>query len=354
MIPVGSTAGVSPIPIDTTAVRQVFANAPTLPPGSDGPELVHLGDGWIPQGQAHVSGSPPQLLTTYNQDGAVRLSLQDAGGTDGELGFATLGAPAVPDDLHGWERVQFASAHPPPDKGGGIAVHGDNVYVADTQGVYRYSLSQLRDADGGAPVPALDFQPTDGDASYISIHGDHAYIGQFGARPGGIGADDYGTDPTLTRYAIGSDGRLVQDADPIPTPPWAQGVAVTEHGLLYTTSYGSDPDASPHALVFQPLADFGAFEPATMPIEILGHELGRAPRYHDVLELDYYAEELNIVGDEVWITYESNAGAYAGKYEDNLGAAPGNTHVQRIPLSALDLSGTGVTAGMLASAAARD
>ena len=75
------------------------------------------------------------------------------------------------------------------------------------------------------------------------------------------------------------------------------------------------------------------------------------PVFHTVGELDYYAEELNIIDGEVWVTYESNAQKYKGKYEDNVGKPPENTSIQRIALDDLDLSGTGVTAQQLADAA---
>lgn len=349
MLPIGpSTASTA----DVAATATVAKSAPTLPPSEPGPALVHIDGGrWIPQGQAHVPQSN-QLLTTYNDGASVILSVQDAASTEGELTNATLGAPPPPADLNWFEQAAWIAGNPAPDKGGGVAVDGDNVYVADTQGVYRYSLSALQAAAPGETVPALDFTATANSASYITAHDGALYVGEFGVPNGGYGSADYGTDPSLTRYDLADDGSIGDPTGTIETPPYAQGVVVTEQGLLYSTSLGSNPDESPHALVFQPFADYAAFQPQTQPFELFGIPLGEGNVFHTVLETDYYAEELNIVGDEVWITYESNAGDYAGKYEDNLGVAPDNGSVQRIPLDALDLDGTGTTADDLAAAAA--
>lgn len=355
--PAGNAVSAPPIdepnPVET--VLRTFFPQITLP----GPELVHLSDGWIPQGQAYVPGTDQDLLlSTYNDDDSqVLVSLQDPASLQGELNHVVLGPPPTPDGLHGWENTAYQQAHTP-DKGGGIAVDGDIVYVADSEGIYTYSLQAMQTAAPGEAVPALGFQPTDSTASYITIHDGHAYVGQFGVDPDGIGSGDYGTNPTLTRYEIDANHQLVNPGAPIQAPYYAQGVAVTEHGLLYTTSLGSntpdnDGDDSPHALVYQPFSDFSAFQPETRPLEMLGMTISgtQVPVFHEVANLDYYAEEFNIVGDELWITYESNADKYIDNYTGNVHTPPSNTHVQRVPLDALDLSGTGVTAEQLATAA---
>lgn len=330
-----------------------------------GPQLMHLDR--IPQGQAYDPDSR-QLLTTFNDDRGVLVSLQDATSSEGELNNVMLGGTSLPDAIPGSEtnigseRNRYAP-DPPPNKGGGIAVHGDTVYVADTQGVYRYSLEEIRNAPKGETVQALGYQQTNdiGRASYITIHGDYAYVGQFAVEEGGTfdrkndqGNPLYAHEPILTRYEIDDNGNLVNPSEPITAPYYAQGVVVTEHGMLFSTSIGSKSE-SPNSLVYLPFDDYAGFRPAAAPpteLESILHDLAvERPDFHEVATLDYYAEEISIVGDELWVTYESNAEEYFPKYVENQERKPTNTHIQRIPLADLDLRGTGVTAEQLAQGA---
>jgi hypothetical protein len=339
---------VSPIAAGVSAYS-AFSSRPTDPPpepfapattgGSDGPALNRqwLGEGFVPQGQGYGNG---QVLSSYNNGTSVRLELQDAQ-TGEHVQDVELGSRQPPVL---WPLAQTLGNHAP-DKGGGVATDGEFVYLADTQGVYVYKRSDIMAASAGETVPAVSFQPTPDDASYITVKDGYAYVGQFGVRPGGIGDKDYGNDPSLTRYEIDDDGSfdLEHPTGPIATPYYAQGVAVTEKGLLFTTSYSNKDGESPKSLKFQPFdgeAGYRNFEVARTELTIFGHPLGiSVPETHDVLELGYYAEEVNIVGDEVWITYESAADKFDGEGED---------HIVRVPLSDLDLSGTGVTAQDLA------
>lgn len=326
------------------AVQGVPAQAPKLQNFSQpGPQLMHLSAGWVPQGQAY-NPSNQQVLSSYNNGDAVLLSIQDKDAACSELKSVTLGGVAGE----------------VPNKGGGIATDGEYLYVADTEGVFRYRMADIEAAQqsplGLRPeVKAIDFQklPDGMTASYISVHEGKAYVGEYGVTPDGYGSGgNHGDDSRLMRLDIGKDGALdAKSAKLIDAPDYAQGVAVTDQGLLYTTSLGSDTSESPHALVYQGFEDFGAFAPEVKRNECLGITFSTEPVFHTVGELDYYAEELNIIDGEVWVTYESNAQKYKGKYEDNVGKPPENTSIQRIALDDLDLSGTGVTAQQLANAA---
>ena len=326
------------------AVQGVPAQAPKLQNFSQpGPQLMHLSAGWVPQGQAYNPNNQ-QVMSSYNNGKEVLLSIQDKDAACSELKSVKLAG------VDGEE----------PNKGGGIATDGEYLYVADSEGVFRYSMADIEAAQqspfGVRPeVKALDFQklPDNMTASYISVHEGKAYVGEYGVTPDGFGSGgNYGDDSRLMRLDIGKDGALdAKSAKLIDAPDYAQGVAVTDKGLLYTTSLGSDTSKSPNALIYQGFENFKAFEPEVKRNEFLGITFSTESVFHTVGELDYYAEELNIIDGEVWVTYESNAEKYKGKYEDNVGKPPENTSIQRMSLDDLDLSGTGVTAQQLADAA---
>lgn len=351
---------------------------PTPLSSGEGPPLLHLSSGGIPQGQGH-DAARSTLLTTYkfesdnttSSETEVRLSIQDLtygqeqlyvtlGGTDGEVGN---------DDS--------------PNKGGGVAVDGDLVYVADTERVYVYRMADLQDAASrGAIAPAahvIDIPEDQGRASYVAVHDGKLYVGEFVNRAEATDVDvrvegpgerfgdfldglnpfqdpveraqnlgdnlspvdaDVSVDvPRMLVYDLHPDDGSVFDYDnaqPVQSfdiPYDTQGVAVTPNGLLFTRSYGSTSVEyrgvtlydSPHELVFQ------AFDGSGDGVEAPGDAQRAAT-------IDYYAEGVNVIDGQVWITYESNALAYRDKYEDNTGRAPDNASVQRIDLDGLDIS----------------
>lgn len=359
---VGSTPYLPMPTADATATTLPYAGyPPAAPAGSDGPALnaEWLGEGYIPQGQGYDEANG-QLLSTYNNGESVRLDVQ--GSANGSrVTDVVLGG-------HG--------DFDPPSKGGGVATDGEFVYVADTDEVYVYRREDILDAAAAATVSAHDVieLPDGHNASFLNIRGGRLYVGEFtatvdavqgavDARVEGLGErvsdffeainpldgdlGDYLRDqfdalnpvdididldrPELLVYDIADhDGQPTGtfDADASVerhTIPFdAQGVAITDTGFLFTRSYGSTAFdvggiriQSPRELVFQP---FDGGEART------------------VAEIDYYAEGVNIVGGEVWITYESNAPEYAGKYEENTGSPPDNEHIQRFPLDSLDIT----------------
>lgn len=387
-----------PSPTSTSAADSSdppYYQGPAAPGGSDGPALDAelLGDGYIPQGQGYDGEST--LLGTYNNGEHVRLTLQDRySGEDG--GRVTLGGEAAPPYpsteglspqgaktvIDSYDRALSQLAGPP-TKGGGVATDGEYIYVADTDEVYVYSRREVESAPRDATVDALRVitlpDDLDVNASFLNIHEGKLYVGQWTAtadaytnaisiRGEGFGEQlrdqfeainpfdggwkDYLSDrgdalspveididldePEMLVFDISDrNGNPTGEFDPASpvarhTIPFdAQGVTVTDNGFLFTRSHGStELDIhyqgihittihSPRELVFQPF------------------DGGEARK---VADIDYYAEGLNIVGDEVWITYESNANKYKQKYEDNTGHPPTNDHIQRIPLDSLDIS----------------
>lgn len=282
-----------------------------------GPTLLHSGEDkpWIPQGQG-VHGD--EVLTTYTYDtenfsgsAQVLLSLQDQV-SGAETHNVILGGGPVAGGAPG----ETAAA---PSKGGGVSTDGEFVYVADTREVYVYRRSDIEAAAEGDSVPAVHVHqlPEDVTASYIAVRDGVAYIGRFGSDDPG---SDYYGNPELYQFSV-SDGVLQapaaqggstattilgEDSDPPPpitTPYKAQGVAVThDGGLLFTAEIDGDKQ-----LVYR--------SPD-------GEERG-------IHGIDTYAEGLNIVGDEVWVTYEDGAHKYDGD--------KGHSYIVRIPISDLDI-----------------
>ncbi|ASR42969.1 hypothetical protein BEN78_05835 [Xanthomonas citri pv. mangiferaeindicae] len=311
--------------------------------GRSGPRLVHAGEGspWIPQGQGY-DASRNELLTSYNGDvdGSKRvlLSVQDA----------QIGSPSQHERsvfLGGTDAENPASDGP--TKAGGVAVHGDYVYVADGGEVYVYDRADIDAAvsanevqatvptpylDAGEPVVGPDGEPVfeaystpetpvkaidkiaigecgNGPfgASYVTVHEGQLYVGQFTQDPLDPASftNDFPThDAELRRYEIDPETGLfnASDFDSIDAPHNAQGAAVTDTGVLFSTSYGSVPGVATAQLVFQPTID------TATRFETDGASKVAA-------DVPYYGEELNIINGEIWITHESGADKYRDKTE---------------------------------------
>lgn len=330
MFPSDVGAAATPLP----RLPSELVGTPTPPAGETrGPQLIHSGPGssWIPQGQGYDAGRG-EILTSYygGRSDGVLLSIQSIGqdpDSGGETHSVILGADRGDGGL-------FASGAAP-NKGGGVATNGEYVYLADTEAVYVYRRSDIEATASTCalpvdPVHVIDM-PDGVNASYLTVHDDKLYVGEFAQNmwdPLGMGPDE---TPQLLRFDIdasdGSFGARGEDGGfavgtptgSIDTPDNAQGVAITDDGLLYTTSYSNDRIASPHHLVFQ------AFEGD--PADFRAESPDDASKVYD---LDYYAEGVNIVDGEVWVTYESGADKYRGKAEED------RDHIQRIPLGDLD------------------
>lgn len=288
-----------------------------------GPELIHLKDKWTPQGQGYDSGTKELLTTYYNDDHQVLLSVQKKDGQ--ESGNVILGGPLV-DPPRGEERdVPYEG---PPGHGGGVATDGKFVYVADTEAIYVYSREAIATAEKGETVPALnvidkpygdrwlvsgDTTPLVNKASYMTVKGGYAYVG-------GYSDDGDGDAGAVWRYKItenGIDPASVQG--PIRAPDQAQGVTVVDGALLFTT--GS------HKLYHQPITSTeDTFAADIDDREEIGNGL-----------IDQYAQGVNVIGGELWVTYESGSHLY------RKGADNPREHIQRIPLERLDLAAAGLT-----------
>lgn len=272
-----------------------------------GPEFIHLKEGWTPQGQGYDS-KRGQVLTSYYGEAGVMVSIQNTQ-SGKELKNARLGG------LPGGST---------PSHGGGLATNGDYVYLSDTRHLYVYRRSDIDDADPNGPpvtpsqvldVPTTTDSTLVSNGSYMTVKGKYAYVG-------GYSPDGDGKVGAVWRYELDpKTGAFNPETlkGPIRAPDRAQGVTATEHGLIFTTGEKK--------AIYQPFTSTSkTFSADTSKRADIGNGL-----------IDSYCQGLNVINGELWVTYES--GSY--KYRDNVDEP--RTHIQRIPLDALDLKAAGLT-----------
>ncbi|RKH64616.1 hypothetical protein [Corallococcus llansteffanensis] len=304
-------------------VPSVAARAPveagvTASGGSEkvGPELLHLDAGWTPQGQGYDATRGEVLTSYYNDDHEVMISVQDkdsgAETLQVKLGGASPGGPA-------------------PTHGGGVATDGEFVYVSDTDHVFVYTREELeRAAKEGTPAMAsqvmdvpergvVDDPNSDVDlvsaGSYMTVHDGYAYIG-------GYSPDGDGKAGAVWRFKIDEKtGALIEDSreGPIRAPDRAQGMTVVDGALIFTTG--------DKKLVYQP------FESSA---DTFSADIEKRVDISNGL-IDPYAQGVNVIDGELWVTYESGS----DKYRDNVDNP--REHIQRIPLEELDLEAACLT-----------
>ncbi len=285
-----------------------------------GPEFLHLDAGWIPQGQGYDAKRGEVLTTYYDDSHNVLLSVQDKR-SGNETQQVRLGGRS-PDDPAG-----------PPTHGGGVSTNGKFVYVADTEHIYVYTREELeRAARTGTEAQAFDVTEvlvsenvddpaSDLDlrsrASFMTVKGDYAYVG-------GYSPNEDDKAGAVWRYKIADDGSIIEGSrqGPIRAPDQAQGMTVVDGALVFTT--GSQK------LYYQPFEESeSSFEADVEDRKEIGNGL-----------IDPYAQGVNIIDGEVWVTYESGS----HEYRDELGEGEvPRTHIQRIPLEDLDLEEAGLT-----------
>lgn len=301
--PVVNLSGESDPPAPTPELPGWLQGIVPLP----GQRLSHLEDGWTPQGQAYDAQND-DVLTTYYKDHEVILSFQDRT-SDTELHVQLGGEDGAPGPTHG----------------GGVAMEGDFVYVADTDGIYVYSREALiTAAENGTEAEAIDMMPVPPDVldpifgtglasngSFMTVKDGQAFIGTYAkSSDGQVGA--------VWRYDIDPQtGMLIEDSrsGPIIAPERAQGMMVVDGGLIFTTGKKE--------LIYQPYDDGTFTADADQRVDISN---GR---------LDSWAQGISVIDGELWVTYESGSELYDGE--------EGRQFIQRIPLEDLDLEAAGLT-----------
>ena len=213
---------------------------------------------WTPQGLAIDAGGGLLLTTLYNAHDTADglLVIQDA--ATGEV----------------LNTVRLAGI----DHYGGVAVHGDHVWVSGAGQVQLYSLSELRAADNGSTAPVHDSFPVDG-YSTVTYHDGQLWTAQF---------NGHGSDRIYT-YDVGADGSV----SAIPSAVMGgeqemQGIAVNDDYVYVSQSEGRDAEHSTLTRIDRATGERESIEiPSTM------------------------AEGIALHGNQLVQTYESGAAQYA-------------------------------------------
>ncbi|WP_338863714.1 hypothetical protein [Myxococcus stipitatus] len=286
-----------------------------------GPKLEHLGGGWIPQGQGY-DASRNEFLTTYYQNNSVQLSVQNKG-SGKETKLAKLGG------------TPLDPKNEVPKHGGGVATDGRFVYVSDTKNIFVYTRADIEKAKSGAQVHAIQKLPVNTPSnppdkekdkkykeykvagSFIAVKDGYAYVGAFSGTGENKGA--------VSRYKIDPlTGKIFNQSrtGPIEAPKRAQGIAVVNGALLFTTGEKK--------LIYQPITSTAdSFQANTSARKDISNK-----------KIGPYAQGINVIGNELWVTYESGAKKYKNKLK-----SPYTPHeyIVGIPLNLLDLKAAGIT-----------
>ncbi len=204
-----------------------YANATAVSPLPD----IHAG--FVPQGLGYDANSKTYFHSGYNGDDVV-IYLVD------EKNNAKTLYPIYQNE------TAPAKGH-----GGGIAVAGDYVYVADNakegDGTYGalhvFMLSDLKNAKDGDTVKAVNTVKVDSSASFCFASDRYIYVGEF------YRAESYETKPEhhfttpagdqnkaiLTAYELAEDGSIATDSPKfaVSITDCVQGFAVAENGKIF-------------------------------------------------------------------------------------------------------------------------
>jgi hypothetical protein len=288
----------------------------------EGPRLLHLKDGWIPQGQGY-DARRREVLTTYYKgkdsplkERGVMLSVQNKNSYE-ETHRVLLGGKSKKDD-------------PCPKHGGGVSTDGKYVYVADTQNIFVYSRKSIDNASKGRKDATVrpdhvmavpdDKRNLQSNGSYMTVKDGYAYIGTY-YHPGEKTGRDGGA---VWRYEIDEKtGKLLKDTrqGPIKAPNKAQGISVVGNALLFTTG--------DRTLSYQPIVSNPKEFKVDSSVLINPVDIGNG-------KIEGYVQGFNIIGNEVWVTYESAAKAYIKTVIGN--REKPQRFIQRIPLRELNLA----------------
>ncbi len=272
------------------------------------PNTAATGDdrGLTPQGLAYDPRTGTYVMSYYPDDdhtGPSTLALVDAV-TGQEIADVDLGGSTDAADTLG-----------APSHAGGVSVQGDDVIVVDKGKVYTYSMSDIRDQQGGGTVRPTAVQPVGGGGSYSAVRDGKLYLGDYAANKLYVYEKDaFGTWQPV-RDASGR-------AEVHETPDKVQGLVVRDGEFVFSTSPNRVDEAS---LIAQDRTTGERSEPYPLPNMSEG-----------VVEVD----------GQLVTTYESTARQYDDD-ENPVGWIPGvpddddlwaNPYLTQTPLSALGLS----------------
>ena len=192
-----------------------------------------LSDGFVCQGICVADGSGKILVSGYmKDDSASRIYVTDK---ENNSYYVTLKNPDSSD----------FTGH-----AGGVATHGDTVYIASGGKVHFVSLTDLMAAENGDAVQINETVKVNNEASFVYAHDKYIYVGEFHDGKNYITEHPY-TDPDegehfaiVSRYKI-NDFVPCDDGGENVTPDRiysirnkVQGICFAEGKVVMSTSYG--------------------------------------------------------------------------------------------------------------------
>ncbi len=273
-------------------------------------EIPEISDGYIPQGISYDDESDMFFLTGYmNDESASPIYLVNR--SDGEYKKSVFmkdgNGPMI---LHA----------------GGLAVHGEYVYVAggDEHCLFVFDKNEILNAENGAEVTCLGRYMLENamsdyiNVSFLTSSDGKLYIGEF------YREENYPTLPThKVTTPAGDDNTAVVIAIPYSTedealfglsdspseaysiPGLVQGMCFNNNKVYLSTSYGA---AFSHISVYEDKVDSGR------TIKLLGADLPLYVLDSDSLKDSYkippMAEEIEFVNDEMFTLCESASKKY--------------------------------------------
>lgn len=203
--------------------------------------LPNIHGGFVPQGLGYDAETDTYLHSGYN---GKSTELYLVNGKDAKL--------ILP--------VYFGETKPAEGHGGGIAMAGEYVYVADNAdegdgrcgAIHVFRFTDLQKAAYGAQVKAIEMITVDSSASFCFADSKYLYVGEF-YRAGSYETDrsHHVTTPAgdenkaiLTALPLKADGSIADRAPAFAAsiPSQVQGFAIHENGtIMVSRSWGLNP-----------------------------------------------------------------------------------------------------------------
>lgn len=270
--------------------------------GERGPAIPHtLAAGvsdhdWTPQGLGYAPESGQLVQSYYSHKGLPMLAVIDA----------KSGEAVQHVRIAGWQGGASAG------HAGGVAIDGDDVYVAKggkKSALYRYSLAGMLAAEEGGTVEPLEAPIKVAAGSYARLDDDRFFPGDFAGN-------------MLHVYGRGEDGGwdFSKPLTHSPTLKQAQGMVVRDGEFLFSCSFGRHFKSKVHVN------------------ERDGDKVGRLVRK---VTFPNMIEAIVEVDGTLVATYESGAAPYSRPSARGFGYLLGrmwpSAYMTRTPLSALGL-----------------
>lgn len=265
-------------------------------------EIAGLDEGFTPQGITYDETSKTFLTCGYMKNGsASRIYVVNAK-NNATLKYFTL--KNGENDYVGHS--------------GGIATNGTNVWIVGDGTVLRFSFSEIENVKNGGSIDIIDSFDARNGADFATVEGEFLWIGEF-QRDGKYDTDQshfIETSSGETNKAVSFCFKINNEKDygidntlpvkALSTPSLVQGMVVKENKVMISTSY-SLPNSHFYTYenVFGNTDKTFNFNGTDIPLYFLENS-----NLTNTLEAPCMSEEIVIVNDKVFVTFESACQKY--------------------------------------------